>query len=88
MEQEKKEYLEQMQPWFKKPMTLPGIIVMVLIMTVEGGLGFRSRRLERKIQEEKEEERIEEKVGHGMQKWEGQRDEQEKSAMEDRPVNV
>ena len=53
LEQEKAEYMEQMWPWFKKPWTWSGIIVMVLIMTVGGGLGFRSKRSKRKVQEER-----------------------------------
>ena len=88
LKQEKAEYLEQMRPWFKKPWTWSGIIVMALIMTVGGGLGFQSRRSKWKVQEEKEDEMMDEEMGYRMQKWEGLRDEQEKCEKEDGPVNI
>ena len=67
LENEKAEYLETMCPWFKKPFTLAGIIVMVLIITIGGGLGVKSRRSKKKVEEEREDEQMDEEKGYRLQ---------------------
>ena len=55
LEKEKQEYMEEMKPWYRKPMMLSGAVIMFIIIS-RGGLGIGTRKWKRRAQEEQDQE--------------------------------